>query len=73
MITSKITIGLTAYLQGKLVDPLHPRIAGIANIDFKILEHLKLSISYDWFYDMQPIAPIPNFYFTLNNKISLNF
>jgi hypothetical protein len=56
------------------VDKLNkPRIASNASVNFKFLKWLGFSVGYDSIYDLDPVVPISNYYYSLKGQLNLVF
>ncbi len=72
-LTPHITGGFKCYLQGLPNFDGQNRFAGVANLDYEFNDRFSFSVSYDWFYDNKPIAPIPNLYYSINGQLVFHF
>ena len=54
-------------------DRFQPRIAPHAQWNIKAGKHLGFSIAYTGLFDTRPVVPIEKFYYSLSNRILVNF
>lgn len=73
-VTPDFFINFISYFQTKPdEDVLLPRISVSTELSFQISRRLSFNVGYSSFYDARPSVPIDKFYFSMGNKLSINF
>jgi Protein of unknown function, DUF481 len=64
------TISVIFFYQAAFTDLLKPRISSFISYDVTISRHFSLGIKYSGLYDVNPVVPIPNFYYSFSTNLS---
>jgi hypothetical protein len=64
------TISIIFFYQSAFIHFFTPRISSFISYDVAISRHFSLGIKYSGLYDVKPVVPIPNFYYSLSTNLS---
>jgi hypothetical protein len=69
-VSANSTISIIFFYQARFAYLFRPRVSSFISYDVAISKHFALGIKYNGLYDVRPVVPIPNFYFSLSTNLS---
>jgi hypothetical protein len=64
------SISIIFFYQALYPHFFQPRISAFFSYDVAISKHFSLGLKYNGLYDVKPIVPLPNFYYSLSTNLS---
>jgi Protein of unknown function, DUF481 len=68
--SSNGAVSITLFYQATYTHFFQPRVSTFISYDIGVSKHFSLSIKYSALYDVKPVVPIPNFYYSLSTSLS---
>jgi hypothetical protein len=69
-VTPNSTVSIIMFYQAAFATFLQPRVSAFVSYDVTISKHFALGVKYNGIYDVKPVVPIANFYYSLSTNLS---
>jgi hypothetical protein len=69
-VSANSTLSIILFYQALYNHFFEPRVSTFISYDASVSKHFSLGLKYSALYDVRPIVPIPNFYYSLSTSLS---
>jgi hypothetical protein len=69
-VSANSAISVIIFYQALFTHFFQPRVSSFISYDVAVSKHFSLGLKYNALYDVRPVVPIPNFYYSLSTNLA---